>query len=548
MSNITHLANGDHYRNLIQDRVAIRAYLKANKPRDVPLPLITLQGGKLDENVTKAEAALIAAEAPLYIRDSKIVQPIIEEIPAFKGRRTKTVRLQPVNADMLRDQLSRAAKFNKYNARSRKFVDADPPYDIATTLLARGGKWHFAPLTGVLATPTLRPDGSILSASGYDLATGLLLVAPPAMPTIPEQPSRDDALAALGQLDALLKEFPFVNDASRSVGLSTLITPVVRGAMSVAPMHAADAPEAGTGKSYLFDISSTIATGEIAPAIAAGRDEEETEKRLAAELMTGQPIISIDNLNGELGGDLLCQAIERAVIKPRVLGRSENRRIENTVTMFGNGNNFRVVGDMVRRVVLCTMDANLERPELRQFRSNPVGMVLANRGTYIAAILTIVRAYLAAGYPSLLPPLASFEDWSRLVRSPLVWLGRADPVDTMEAIRAEDPTRSNLRAVISAWQHVVGMNKPLTAGDLKDTACSTDDKDLMLNKAISAVAGAPGRSEIDPLRLGHWLGRNKGRVVDGVKIVGEKDVHSKQMVWRLVGAMLGDSRLTSPGR
>ena len=68
--------------------------------------------------------------------------------------------------------------------------------------------------------------------------------------------------------------------------------------------------------------------------------------------MTGQPIISIDNLNGDLGGDFICQAIERPVIKPRILGRSETRRIENTVTMFGNGNNFRLVGDIVRRVIL----------------------------------------------------------------------------------------------------------------------------------------------------------------------------------------------------
>ena len=85
-------------------------------------------------------------------------------------------------------------------------------------------------------------------------------------------------------------------------------------------MHAVDAPEAGTGKSYLIDIASVIATGEIAPVIAAGRNEEETEKRLAAELMTGQPIISIDNLNGDLGGDFICQAIERPTIKPRILG------------------------------------------------------------------------------------------------------------------------------------------------------------------------------------------------------------------------------------
>jgi putative DNA primase/helicase len=39
------------------------------------------------------------------------------------------------------------------------------------------------------------------------------------------------------------------------------------------------------------------------PVMAAGRTEEETEKRLGAALLAGQPIINIDNVNGELGGD-----------------------------------------------------------------------------------------------------------------------------------------------------------------------------------------------------------------------------------------------------
>jgi putative DNA primase/helicase len=435
---------------------------------------------------------------------------------------------------MLRDHLSRAAKWERYITGKHKFVATDPRSDVARVILARDGEWPFHRLVGVITMPTLRPDGSILSEPGYDRATGLLLVAPPPMPNIPEHPTRDDALAALGVLDELLREFPFVSHADHSVGLSALMTPVARGAMQVAPLHAVTAPTAGTGKSYIIDLASAIATGEIAPVMAAGRDEAETEKRLGAELMTGQPIISIDNLNGDLGGDFLCQAIERPIIKPRVLGRTETRRIENMVTIFGNGNNMHLIGDLGRRVMLCSLDANVERPELRQFRHDPLAMVLRDRGQYIASVLIIVRAYLAAGCPNECAPQASFEGWSRLIRSSLVWLDRTDPAETMENARGDDPDLSNLRSVVAAWQAAIGTKTALSAGELKDEA-TKPSSDMSLAKAFLPVASAPGRSyEIDAVRLGRWLGRNRGRIVDGFKIFGEKDPHSKQMRWGLL--------------
>jgi len=413
----------------------------------------------------------------------------------------------------------------------------NPPLEVIHTILAREGDWNFERLIGIITTPTLRPDGSILTTPGYDAATGLLLTSPPLMPAIPEKPSRKDAEAAVKLLNDLLIEFPFVDEASRAVALSILMTPVARGAMQVVPLHAVSAPEARTGKSYLLDTAAAISTGEIAPVIAAGRDEEETEKRLAAELMTGQPIISIDNLNGDLSGDFICQAIERPIVKPRVLGRSETKRIENTVTVFCNGNNLRFIGDIAPRVILCSMDANMERPELRDFAGDPVATVLANRGRYIAAILTIIRAYLAAGSPKQCTPLPSFGDWSRLIRSPLLWLGCRDPVETMEAARAEDPTRVNLRSFVAAWSKLILPDKRMTAGELKNEASKEIYGELpadraTLQAAMNAVA-SNRHGEIDPKKLGHWLGRHKGRVVDGYKLLGEKDPHTKQHVWWL---------------
>ena len=152
--------------------------------------VITLQAGKLHEIASEAEAALSAAGVPFYARGGEIVRPIIEEVAAFRGRRTKVARLKIVTVDMMRDALSRSARFEKYDGRAKKIVATDPPNEIAKIILARDGDWRFPRLSGVITTTTLRPDGSILSAPGYDLGTGLLLLEPPPMPEMPQRPSR----------------------------------------------------------------------------------------------------------------------------------------------------------------------------------------------------------------------------------------------------------------------------------------------------------------------------------------------------------------------
>ena len=323
---------------------------------------------------------MIAAGTPFFVNSGAIVHPIVEEVTAAKGRKAKVAHLATVGPELLLDYLCRTANWEKWYVRTRQWIPADPPKAVAATILARQGEWTFRRLLGVIPTPTLRPDGTILDQPGYDPATRLLLTDPPAMPPISDRPTRDDALAALELLNTLLVDFPFVDQASRSVGLSALITPVVRGSLPVAPLHVARAPSAGSGKSYLVDLASAIATGQRCPVIAAGRDEAETEKRLGAALIAGYPIISIDNLNGELGGDALCQAIERPVVLIRVLGASQLMRIDSRATLFATGNNIQPTGDVVRRLVLCTLDPGLERPELRHFRSDPLGAILSNRG------------------------------------------------------------------------------------------------------------------------------------------------------------------------
>ena len=330
--------------------------------------------------------------------------------------RTRVARLVEVNIPYLRGELCKSAQWERFNIRKEGWTATDPPHDVAQLILANYGEWKLPAVAGVITTPTLRPDGTVLLIEGYDAATRLYLMSPPSLSLLPS-PSEADAEAALKLLSALLEEFSFVDDASRSVALSALLSTVVRGGFPVVPLHAARSPAPGSGKSYLWDIVAVIATGQLCPVMTAGPSSEETEKRLGSALMAGQALIAIDNVNGELGGDALCQAIERPRVQVRVLGRSQLFNIEaRGTTVLATGNNLTLTGDIVRRALLCSLDPKLERPEQRQFKGNPVDTVMADRAKYIAAALTIPRAYFVAGQPNKADRLASFEGWSDIVR------------------------------------------------------------------------------------------------------------------------------------
>ena len=165
----------------------------------------------------------------------------------------------------------------------------------------------------------------------------------------------------------------------------------------------------------------------------------------------------------------------------------------------------------------------MENPELKTFKGNPVATILADRGAYIAAALTVCRAYIVAGRPRLAPRLASFEGWSDTVRSALIWLGKHDPISSMAASRAEDPERTPLRALLTAWVHAFGTGKAnsVTAKQLIERMHLTSQAAQVLvmpglNAAVHAVAGGGGR-QLDPVTLGQWLGRHKDRIIGGMR-------------------------------
>jgi phage/plasmid primase-like uncharacterized protein len=498
-------------------------------------PKITVKPGLIHETATEAESILIKAGTPFYVRAGMIMIPVLDDETAAHGQVTKVARLRPVATDSMIDHLSRAALFQRWDGRSKKLTAVNPPHEVAQTILSRDGEWRFPKILGVITTPTLRPDGTVFDIPGYDPVTRLLLLAPPEMPAIPENPTKANAEAALALLNGLIDEFPFVGEESRSVALSALITPVVRGAMTVAPMHVFSAPALGTGKSYLVSVASAIATGQHCPVTSAGQSEEEMEKRLSGMAVAGQAIICIDNCNGEIGGDILAQLVERPVVTLRLLGGNSGKylpRIENRATVFANGNNITPRADSVRRTIMCSLDANMKRPETRKFGHDPFAEVIANRGQYIAAALTIPRAHAAAGHPCKPSPYGSFEEWSATVRASLMWLGCADPLATQEEVQDEDPEKIIVGAIVEVLSEMGGSmttGELILAADEKQPHPSVEYKYPELRQALIDAAGFKG--EIDSRRLGSFLKGKKGKVVNELKLHHGRDSHTKQNKW-----------------
>jgi hypothetical protein len=440
----------------------------------------------------------------------------------------------------LREDMSSAIAFEKFDARADGMVDADPPMAIVQTLKERGGKLRFPLLAGVIHAPTMRDDGSLLTRAGYDAATGLLFDPLGVdFPPIPDRPTRDDALKALAELSHIIKEFPFVTPAHRAVALSGLLTSVSRRSLATAPLHAYSAPIRGSGKSKLVDIAAVIATGQEAPVTAAGANDEELEKRLVSELLAGRAIITIDNCSRPIGGDLLCQMLTQVMVRPRILGKSETPTCPTGAFVAATGQNFVAAGDMERRTIVCKLDPKTATPELRVFEFEPVSLAKERRPQLVAAVLTILRAYHVAGRPGRPDPLGSFEAWSALVRGALLWLGEADPVDTMAEVRASDPETACLQQVMAAWRgefrsegvtvaQVAKKAMEQRRADTFDGSLEFVNEDL--REALLTVAGRGG--SINNKALGQWLARFKDRVADGCRFE-ERGSRQGVAVWAL---------------
>jgi hypothetical protein len=147
---------------------------------------IKVRRGFRHESWRATQKAMLAKGCQVFVRGGALVEPLWRW-DEHEGRGTLVMKFVKYNLARLSDQAAKhAAEFYRHDARSNKWTLIDPPSDVMEALLTRGD-WDFPTARGIINTPTLRRDGSLLDTPGYDRSTGLWYKPPLnfTMPPIP---------------------------------------------------------------------------------------------------------------------------------------------------------------------------------------------------------------------------------------------------------------------------------------------------------------------------------------------------------------------------
>ena len=474
-------------------------------------PVIRVVPGELHRVVDVAERELAKSQRH-YQRGGLIVNVVTD--PG-----TGETRVQEISQPALVRALAGAATWERYDSRSRDWVRIDPPARHAGVLFDSSSYPHLPVLNGLARQPHLRPDGSLVADAGYDHATGLFGVFDAREFTVPESPTRRQAQEALDLLNDLLVEFPFSDPTDLAAAMAGILSAAVRPSLAHAPMFHVRAHMVGSGKSYLCELMTAFATPQRATPTSFPSDEEECRKMLLAGLLRAPAVIEFDNLTGDLlAHKSLCTVLSSEFISGRILGVSKTATVGTRVLFLSSGNNVGPVKDMTRRCITIRLKPNCETPAARNFkRPELVREVLQERGRYVSAALTIVRAWIAAGRPrTACRALAGYTDWSDLCRQPLLWLGCPDPAVSVFEAMSEDPDRETLGRLLRAWQAAFGRVPGMVREAVKLVETSRSEHQE-LGEVLRDIAEE--RGQINRRKLGWWIRRHVGQIVDGLRFV-----------------------------
>jgi hypothetical protein len=490
--------------------------------------------GDLDRLSKKAWAALQTQnEPPFLFRFGDVVCRL-------ERNNGGVLIVRELTVDRLRYELARLIKW--YKITDGHCQDAPPPVPVCRNMLA-----HPQPplpaLKGIVTAPTFVADGSLIKSPGYHAASGLYMDLPAGLtvPDIPPRPTAEDIIRArrlIGQ--EWLGDFPFTGPPEQSAAMALCLLPFVREMIiGPTPLHLVEKPSPGTGAGLLVSVVTSLFMGREVAAMPDCRDEEEWRKRITATLVESPSFVFIDNLRHRLDSGALSAVLTSAVWRDRRLGHTETIHVPVRCAWVATGNNPALSNEMSRRTVRMRLDARIDRPWLKNGFKHPYlkDWTAAHRGELIAAVLTLVQAWLVAGRPAGPVRLGSFESWSQIIGGILYHAGVPGFLENLhELYDQSDEEGAAWRIVLEAWwAHFE--DRPVGVSDVYGMLALEDPSlDLGLGD------GSPASQKI---RLGKRLAQMRDRQFGRWQIV-QAGMKQRAVQWRLLEVAPMEMRLESP--
>lgn len=366
-----------------------------------------------------------------FVPDADVGFTIPGVLPAFRIERLPVPRL--------RELLSRCARWlvPKSDDPTEHVVSRVPQW-VVSGIAARRNWLGLRPLTGLVTTPVLRPDGTILATPGYDPATGLYLAPHANHRRVPENPTRADARAAVETLFEVVTHVPFATSADRAAWLAMVLTPLARFAVGPAtPLCIIeDAMWSQWSEEVITDLAAIVSAAPPA-AIDADGLLPSPRRLFDALRANGEPVARITN-----------GSARSAIIWRRIYESLQRTRATSGVVCFAT------VTRPVRDVELARM-ALTTRCDGRHGDVPLLGDV--PHAHLLTAALVILRAYQVAGCPDMqMPRWPGFERWSQVVRAAVVWSGLPDPVMAFATVPVTtNATDATIADLVAGWSELV---------------------------------------------------------------------------------------------
>ncbi|MYW50574.1 hypothetical protein GTY64_03640 [Streptomyces sp. SID8376] len=390
-----------------------------------------------------------------------------------------------------------------------------------STILGRRD-WPLLPLRGIVTAPVVRPDGTLVQAPGYDKPTGLYMHPRVPLRRLAPQVSDESVQRAkdivLGQM---LADFPFVDDSDRAQYLGALLSPIIRPYIpGPTPIVIITSTSQGSGKTLLKDAFGYVYGLAETP---WPENDAELRKAITAKLWDcGDPVIAMDNLpNGHIiKSPILSSLVTSANWSDRLLGSTSSVSIPNDRLWVLTGNNLRTGGDNARRTLWVRLDPDCPDPDRRD--DFTVGDLRAwltdNASTVVAALVTMVRGWLAAGAETVNTRMGDYSRWASTIAGILQYLDVPGWLTTRDTSTGLDDEAEEWAAFLAAWHEAI----PEDAVTTKQLLGLKEDVPRLHNGELPS-----------PKQLGHWLKAREGRYFEDLKIVRVPDAHKKQNLWRV---------------